>query len=247
MWPEPTPDSDAFWAKVARGWRPEHDTPAETLPPSAEPTGTASPEPRAAARARRDRPAPQPPPSRPRTSPPDQTTAAVTVADHHPGNHDDAADAAGRHHDGTSTTARAASAGDGPRRYRRDVDEPAVVAAYQAGRTPPAIAADHGIAPRRVRAILDRHGIPCRDDRAGHSGGANRIAAYPPGLVTLVAELYWAGLTQAQVADRLDVGQHVVQRLMQRHGIPRRPAAHQRNATNRTTSPGAARPQWVTL
>lgn len=48
---------------------------------------------------------------------------------------------------------------------------------------------------------------------------------YDPALVKRVAELYNAGHTIKEVAELTGVGAHVIQRLMPRNGIARRPAA----------------------
>lgn len=73
-------------------------------------------------------------------------------------------------------------------------------------------------------------------DRAASAWVPPPRAEYPPELVTKVRELYEAGHTMREVADLTGTTVKVLQRLMPRHGITRRPAVPrdqrgERNAT----------------
>jgi hypothetical protein len=108
-----------------------------------------------------------------------------------------------------------------------------IVRRYQAGETAVVIGGDLGHTAKTIRDALDRAGIQRRDDRTTRSGGANRIEDYPEQLVADVRRLYVDDcLTQRAVGDRLGVSAHVVQRLMERHGIEARPPAHKENDPN---------------
>lgn len=103
---------------------------------------------------------------------------------------------------------------------RRDLDEHAVIAAYRDGHTAPRIAAAYGVTPKRIRAILTRHGVDLRDDRALHSGGRPRI--YDAHTRTEVARLYLAGLSRSQVAAQMGIPYKTVVTIMTRDGVPAR-------------------------
>ncbi len=96
----------------------------------------------------------------------------------------------------------------------------AIIAAYLEGETPPQIALRSGITPTTVRRILRDARIEMRDDRAGHSGGNNRIDAYPPELVQQVRDRYTAGWSQPQIGSWLRRSTKFVQDVMAKHGIP---------------------------
>jgi len=99
------------------------------------------------------------------------------------------------------------------------------VVRYANGQTPPEIATVLDSTPKAIRATLDRVGVQRRDDRAGHSGGTNKITAYPPELVEKVRRLYHEEhLSQAGVAARLGVTTKVVQLVMRKHTISAREA-----------------------
>jgi hypothetical protein len=145
-WPAPTPESDEFWRKVAKGWRPEHGNP--DTPTTGQP---AAPRPPRRAHARAIPPA----------------TASAVAADYQAGHA--VADIRDRHHVSEATIHRIARkagltmrTGGRSSRPARPVDEPAAVAAYQAGATPPQIAATYGVQAKRIRRILHAHGIPLR-------------------------------------------------------------------------------------
>lgn len=119
-----------------------------------------------------------------------------------------------------------------------------VVDAYQAGRTPPQIAAEHHTTAKRIRGILDRAGVERRDDRATHSGGRNNKTAVddPPEIVAEVRRLYLDHqLPQLQVAEALGLGLKAVQNLMARQGIPVRPPACERSVIPAADIPELAR------
>ncbi|MGN7703495.1 Lsr2 family DNA-binding protein [Cellulosimicrobium sp. 22601] len=103
----------------------------------------------------------------------------------------------------------------------------------------PEIAKRRGHSTSTVRRVLKgTPGVEIRDDRKTNSGASAKD--YDPTLVEAVRALYTGDerLTQAQVAERLDIGQHVVQRIMARYDIPARPAAHERTAATMSgTSP----------
>lgn len=114
-------------------------------------------------------------------------------------------------------------------RSRNNVDEATarqLVDAYVAGATVNAIARDTGRAVSTVYRIIVKAGVKRPDDRPGHSGGGNRVEAYPPELVEGVRELYAQGLSQAEVAEQLGTTRKVVFKLMRLHGIEARPPAH---------------------
>lgn len=96
------------------------------------------------------------------------------------------------------------------------LDEGALVAAYRAGGKVPALAQDYGVTPATVRRILDRAGVQRRDDRAGGSGGANRL---PDETRAAVARLYAEGLSKSKVAAALGIGMTTVSRIMTEAGI----------------------------
>jgi len=111
----------------------------------------------------------------------------------------------------------------GPRDTTRPVDDAQVITDYQAGQTPPTIAKNLGVTPKRIRAILDRAGIDRRDDRAGHSRGRPR--KYDDHTRAEVARLYLEGYSRRQVADVLGVPYKTVVTIMVRDGI--QPREHQ--------------------
>ncbi|WP_454728810.1 Lsr2 family DNA-binding protein [Cellulosimicrobium protaetiae] len=120
------------------------------------------------------------------------------------------------------------------------LDPAGIVREYVEDRLPiPEIAKRRGHSTSTVRRVLKgTPGVEIRDDRTTNSGGTAKD--YDPTLVEAVRTLYTGDerLTQAQVAERLDIGPHVVQRIMTRYGIPARPAAHERTATTMSgTSP----------
>lgn len=78
------------------------------------------------------------------------------------------------------------------------------VDAYTGGATIPAIAREHSTYPKRVRAHLRAAGVVLRDDRATHSGGANRLTADDLDL-RRAEELYASGLSWRAVAGQLGV------------------------------------------
>jgi transposase len=104
---------------------------------------------------------------------------------------------------------------------RNPIDEHAAVAAYLAGDSTPKVAATFGCTPKRIRDLLVRHGIELRDDRKTFSG--SRPKEYDPALVERVRDLYLRQqLSQERTAFKLGVGIKVVQRVMERYGIPAR-------------------------
>lgn len=120
------------------------------------------------------------------------------------------------------------------------LDAAGIVREYVEDRLPiPEIAKRRGHSTATVRRVLKgTPGVEIRDDRKTNSGGPAK--EYDPSLVEAVRALYTGDerLTQAQVAERLDIGPHVVQRIMARYDIPARPAAHERTAmTMSGTSP----------
>ena len=66
---------------------------------------------------------------------------------------------------------------------------------------------------------------------------------YPPALVAKVRTLYGAGMTMRETAEEVGVSVRVLQRLMPRHGISRRPAAprDQRGKNNGNWKEGDAK------
>lgn len=112
----------------------------------------------------------------------------------------------------------------GPRRprglaSRAQLDEAAVISAYQSGTPATELARTHSTTAKTIRALLDRAGIERRDDRTTGSGGAN---ALPNDTRAEVARLYAAGLSKAKVAARLGIGQTSVSRIMAADGVPAR-------------------------
>lgn len=113
-----------------------------------------------------------------------------------------------------------------PARERRTISSSElaeIVAAYTAGQSPPEIAATFGRTPATIRRAVARAGVPMRDDRVLRSGGTQKPD--DPALVAQIRDLYAQGLTQAQVAERLGSGVHLVQGLMARNSIETRPDA----------------------
>jgi hypothetical protein len=120
-------------------------------------------------------------------------------------------------------TERAARARRGP-----EIDEPAVVAEYLAGDTPPAIAARHGVLPKRIRRILAARGVTLRDDRAGHSGGrVKTLADYDPEVVAEILDRYGRGQSIDKIAAEIDKGTHFVGVVLHKAGIKLRLPANQ--------------------
>jgi hypothetical protein len=125
--------------------------------------------------------------------------------------------------------ARPASGDGQPTKRRRApqkrwiaVDLELLISRYRDGQSAPQLATQFGIAPARVRRLLDQAGIERRDDRAGHSGGTPK--SYEASLVSTVRRLYGAGFSQLEVAIYCKTTTKVIQRLMDRHDIERRPA-----------------------
>lgn len=107
-------------------------------------------------------------------------------------------------------------------RYVDAAEAAAIVAAYAAGQTAVEIAAAHHRNPGTVRKALRKAGVQLRDERSTRSGG--RVKVDDQAVVDAVRRLYVdEALTQAQVADRLGMGTHAVQKLMGRNGIESRP------------------------
>lgn len=113
-----------------------------------------------------------------------------------------------------------------PRSNATPVDEQQLIAAYQAGATPPQLATEYGIGAKRVRAILDRHGIERRDDRAGHSGGQNKIITDEPALRDEVVRRYTAGESTVAIAADHDCSAKLINSVLRRAGVDLRPQAH---------------------
>jgi transposase len=109
------------------------------------------------------------------------------------------------------------------------------------GMTIPQIARQRGHSTRTVRDLLKATpGVVMRDDRSTHSGGRNKIAD-DPRVVAAIRRLYVdEGLTQRQVAERLQLTYQVVRRVMQANGIEARPPAS-------VAGHGSARPGTSTL
>lgn len=113
------------------------------------------------------------------------------------------------------------------RRRTSHVDTADIVRRYQDGQTIPAIAKALHHNTMTVRRHLLDAGVQLRDDRHTHSGKHNHTKTYPAELVDQVRRLYLdEQMSQTEVAQRLGIGTHVVQRLMDRHHIPARPAAN---------------------
>jgi hypothetical protein len=106
----------------------------------------------------------------------------------------------------------------GPGRPGRQVDEQAIVAEYQTGATAPTIANRHGILPKRVRSIVERHGVQLRDDRNTRSGGTPK--EYDADTCAAVERLYVVEeLSRSQVAERLGLPYKSVVTIMRRRGV----------------------------
>ena len=73
-------------------------------------------------------------------------------------------------------------------------------------------------------------------DRSASNWKPKPKKEYPPELVAEVRRLYESGLTMREVAEAVEASVKVIQRLMTRHGIARRPAAkrHQSGSANHT-------------
>jgi hypothetical protein len=76
----------------------------------------------------------------------------------------------------------------------------------------------------------------------GGVGSGAKPKTYPDALVAKVRELYAAGRTQDEIGSALGLSQHVIWRLMQRHGIASRVAAKrdQRGSANDSWKGNAA-------
>lgn len=108
-----------------------------------------------------------------------------------------------------------------PRKTHARLDLPEIIRRYQAGQTPPLIAAALGTTGKTIRRALDHAGIERRDDRATASGSQPK--AYDPALVERIRALYTdQGLSQSEVADQIGTSTKVVTTVMTRYGIPAR-------------------------
>ncbi|WP_159794502.1 helix-turn-helix domain-containing protein [Puerhibacterium puerhi] len=121
-------------------------------------------------------------------------------------------------------------------------DAAAIVREYTEDRmTIPQIARKRGHSTRTARDLLKATpGVVMRDDRSTHSGGRNKIAD-DPRVVAAIRRLYVdEGLSQTEVAERLQLTYQVVRRVMRTNGIEARPPAS-------VTGHGSARPGVSTL
>lgn len=122
---------------------------------------------------------------------------------------------------------------------RNPVDETAIVTEYQAGDSAPDIARRHGCGAKRIREILDRHGVQRRDDRATRSGGVRK--ADDPAFVEQVRDLYARqGLTQSQTAQRLGCSEKVIWRI-----VTRTPDIEARPSASALSAQGIGRPNKI--
>ncbi len=122
-----------------------------------------------------------------------------------------------------ASTAKPAPRPAAPARAARPApDAAAIVQDYLDGQTAHAIAEARGHSTATVYRILRATpGVTLRDDRVGRSGSKKKT--YDPSVVDAVRRLYIdEQLTQAQVAERLDLTAKVVQTIMTRHHIPAR-------------------------
>lgn len=114
------------------------------------------------------------------------------------------------------------------RRGRRlpsvDVDERAICTEYQAGDTRPQVARRHGVLPKRITQILQKHHIEIRDDRRGHSGSTPRV--FDQATIDHAVELYTSGQTIADVAAAIGTGGRQTTNLLRAAGVTIRPPVH---------------------
>lgn len=141
------------------------------------------------------------------------------------------------------TPAAAAAATRKPGRQPVPVDEAAVVAEYQRGDTAVSVAARHGVLPKRIRTILDAHGVQRRDDRISNSGGgrAKPLSAYDPDLVQRLVEGYGAGLSTETLASEIGRSQRFVGIVLRKAGIELRIPASVRTEISTTDAAEIAR------
>ncbi|MBB3041191.1 hypothetical protein [Nocardioides soli] len=111
------------------------------------------------------------------------------------------------------------------------VDEQAIIREYKAGDTAPTIARRHGIGPKRVRDILDRHGIARRDDRATHSGGRNKLHLTDQHRETIVRRYVVDQAAIGKISRDTGHGRHTITAILKDAGVTIRPAAHLARAT----------------
>lgn len=96
---------------------------------------------------------------------------------------------------------KATTGGRQPATTDSDVDVARIVELYQADHSAPQIAKTiGGITPRRVRAILERNGIPLRDDRRGRSRPGARDQIDDTTITAMVVD-YEAGATLRDLAN----------------------------------------------
>ncbi|AJR18464.1 hypothetical protein GUY44_07010 [Pimelobacter simplex] len=101
-----------------------------------------------------------------------------------------------------------------------------IVAAYRAGQTTGEIAAAHGCSAPTIGRLLEEHGVPRRGAPVPRSAD----------LVEQVRRLYVdENLTQIEVGQRLGIGLKVVQSVMAKADIERRPAKARQGADNART------------
>jgi hypothetical protein len=79
---------------------------------------------------------------------------------------------------------------------------------------------------KKTKTCGRKCGAILRERRTPSPG--RKIKEYPPALIEHVRELYEAGYTMREVAVIADTSVHVLQRLMPRYGIERRPAINPR-------------------
>lgn len=107
-----------------------------------------------------------------------------------------------------------------------DVDEAAVLVDYNLGCTAPQLAEQYGCTPKRIRSILERHGVQRRDDRAAHSGGANRFHPEPE-VVDELRAAYEQGATIDELGNRFGHGRRQITRVLREAGVTIRPPVDQ--------------------
>lgn len=104
----------------------------------------------------------------------------------------------------------------------KGVDEHAVIREYQAGDTAAVIATRHNLKPKRVRAILDRNGIPRRDDRIGN---APRSRHWAPEEIHEIVRRYTDGEPTTSLGRAFKANPGTINQLLRAQGVPIRPPA----------------------
>lgn len=112
---------------------------------------------------------------------------------------------------------------DRPTNSGRRTDLTGAITAYRDGATIPTLAEQHGTTPKTIRAHLRNAGVELRDDRKGHSGGANKA---PRAMVNALITAYTTdGLSATAAAEKAGLSLSAALRYLHTAGVPIRPSS----------------------